>query len=44
MNAMVINLMIRVNEKMTDYLKKVIGKWKRHSQLAWFGQTFWGDK
>jgi len=23
--------------------KDVIGKWDRHSQLVYFGQTFWGD-
>ena len=23
--------------------KDVIGKWDRHSQLAYFGKTAWGD-
>jgi len=23
--------------------KDVIGKWDRHSQLAFFGKTLWGD-
>ena len=41
---MVINLIIGVNMKITDYSNRVKGKWNRHSQYAWFGQTTWGDK
>ncbi len=32
-----------VNKKFMQSQKDVLGSWSRHAQIAWYGQTFWGE-
>ena len=40
MSSMFVSLLLKGIMKTQ---KDVVGKWDRHSQLVYFGQTFWGE-